>query len=823
MSSTHDPRFFNLRHSATESTRILRYSLRRLRKRPALTIVAVFTLAVGIGVNTALFSVADAALLRVPYPNTKRLVMVWQTHLPAHNMRNVTSPANFLNWRIENTVFDQMATIFSDTTVVGGDFPEQVVRQTVTPSFFSMLGINAALGRTLQEATDNLEGAGQPAVLSYGFWQRRFGSDPHVLGTTIMIDGLPQTIVGVMPRDFTFLVKERSFTQRQPDLWVPMVFTPESHKLRGPYIQVMAMLRPGVNTDQAQSAMRSLAAVLAQRDPEAQEGWSVTLTPLQYQLTNEVRPALRILALAVGLVMFIACANVATLLIARARERRQEVAIRLAIGARPWEAVRQMLSDSMVLAGVAGLLGLLLAALSTDLLISRAPQSLIPIDKSHIDLRVLLFTAGLTLLTGFLSGLLPALQAFHTPVNDVLKTGARGHSEPHNKLFRGVFVVTVMALAVIVVIGSGLLIRSFAKLTAVDPGFNPQGLLTVRIDLPRKKYATEIQKAQFFAEVMDKARVIPGVRSASADEFLPFTGLIATTSAEVPGRSQNNSDQQFNVAVAPVESQFFETMGIRLLEGRSFNQADETEATHKVVISEDLAKKFFPNENPIGKMLQIHMRNRPPSEVIGIVREVKHAGLDAGEYMTAYWPLPEEAFSYATLVLRTDLDPLSLAPAVRRAVASVDKDQPIGDVRTMEDLLAASVAQNRFNTILLSLFAAIALLLAIIGIYGIISGNVEDRTKEIGIRMAVGANRAKIMSLVLRQAMTLAAVGVFIGIAASLLLTRLMRSLLFSTSPTDPMTFALVAGLLLIVALGACSIPARRATRVHPLTALRYE
>jgi len=823
VSQQSDPGASYIQDNVAGSIRGLRYSVRRLRKRPTFTIIAVLTLAVGIGANTALFSVIDAALLRLPYPNADRLVMVWQTHLPAQDLRNVTSPANFLDWRTENAVFEQIAAVYTDTTVIGGDSPEQVVRQTATPNLFSMLGINAALGRTFADANDSEKEDDQLTVLSYGFWQRRFGGDAHVLGTKVLVDGVPSTIIGVMPKDFTFLIKERSLTQRKPDLWVPMLFTPEIRKRRGPYMQVMALLRSGVNVDQAQSAMRNLAAVLADRDPEAQKGWSVTLTPLRDQLSGEIRPALRILSTAVGLVIFIACANVATLLLAQGAERRREIAVRRAIGASAWEATRHVLSDSLLLAVLGGLLGTILAAGGTSVLMSLAPRNLMPAKEAHIDIRVLLFTAALTLLSALLSAVIPALETSRTPVNEVLKTGRPGQGEPHRRSMRSAFVVLEMALAIIVVIASGLLIRSFARLTAVDPGFNPRGILTVRVELPRKKYATDAQRAQFFSDVMDKVRAIPGVRSASADAFLPFTGLIAAMGVDVPGRPAHEADKELTVAVAPIESQFFETMGIRLLKGRSFNQAEEREASHRVIISEDLAKHLFPNENPIGKMIEIQWAHHPPSEVIGVVQEVKHAGLDADEYKTAYWPFPEQPLSYMTLVLRTDIDPVSLAPAVRHAVASVDNDQPIGDVHTMEDLLSASVARNRFNTMLLALFAAVALLLVVVGIYGVISGTVEERTQEIGIRMAVGADRSRVLRLILRQGMTLVAVGILIGFGASLLVSRLMMNLLFATKPTDPLTFISVAGLLTVVAFAACSVPAWRATRVEPLTALRHE
>jgi putative ABC transport system permease protein len=805
----------------------VRYGWRVLRKSPGFSMVAILTLALGIGANTAIFSVVDSALIRpLPYPNANRLTMVWERRLPDGETQNVTSPATFLHWREQNRVFDQLAACFNGTGILtGGDSPERLAVQNVSPNLFSMLGVNAALGRTLQSSQDSKDDSEAVAVLSFEFWQRRFGSNPRIVGADIRLDGKPYRVVGVMPRGFQFFVKQGSFGQKLPELWVPMNFSEKSRSRHGRYLQVLGLLHSGVTLPQAQSQMTSLASSLEAQDPESMKNWSVNLVPLRTQLVGDIRPALQVLLGAVGLVLLIACTNVATLLLARAKSRSHEIAIRVALGAKPKRVIRQVLTESFLLAALGGVAGLLLARWGADALLSLAPKNLIPLDGVQVDTRLLVFTVAASLFTGLLFGSVPAFQAARARPNEDLKEGGwSGRQGVHSRRTRNLFVVAEIALALVLLAGSGLLIRSFARLMAVDPGFQAKGLLTARVELPSSKYNTDEKISEFYAQLLERIRQLPGVRSASADSFLPFTGIIAGTGVEVEGRPQIPIAEQPTVDVAVVEPQFFETMGIPLLRGRSFTDREAREVSHKAVISHAMAQQLWPNEDPIGKHVTIHMKNQDvPSEVIGMVGDVKHAGLDAELHPTAYWPHPELAFSFMTLVVRADGDPMALAPAIRDVVRSLDQDQPVVDMSSMEGLLSLSLARARFSTVMLGVFAGMALLLAIIGIYGVVSYGVAERTREIGIRVALGAQQTDVTQMILREGLVLAGSGVAIGIGVALAVTRLMVSLLFATSANDPATFAGVAGLLVAVAVFACCIPARRAARVDPIEALRYD
>ncbi|HVO80977.1 MAG TPA: ABC transporter permease [Terriglobales bacterium] len=805
----------------------IRYGLRMLRKNPGFTTVAVLTLALGVGANTAIFSIVNAVLIRpLPYPNANRLVMVWERQAGQAETQNVTSPATFLNWKEQNTVFDQLAACFNGTAILtGGDSPEQLTVQDVSPNLFSMFGVNAALGRTLQDSSDGSPSSGDVVVLSFELWQRRFGSDPGIVGRKITLNGQPNTVVGVMPRGFQFFVKHQSFSQKSPEVWAPLTFSEKARTRHGRYLQAIAELRAGVTLPQAQSAMEGLARTLAAQDPDSMKGWSVNLVPLRQQLVGNIAPALWILLAAVGLVLLIACANVATLLMARGRSRSSEVALRIALGARPRRIVLQMLTESFLLAGFSGVAGLLIARWATSGLLAMAPPDLIPAEGVRLDLPVLGFAALIAMATALLFGMLPALQASRIRPNDQLKEGGRSGTEAgHHGRARSVFVVVELSLSLVLLAGSGLLIRSFSRLVAIDPGFQPQGLLTARVELPASKYSTDPQRSEFFAQVLDRIRHLPGVQSASADAFLPFTGIIAATGVEVEGRPVLPIAEQPVIDVAVVEPHFFDTMGIPLLQGRSFTDREAREVSHKVVISRAMAKKLWPKEDPIGKHVTIHMKREDvPSEVIGVVGDVKHDGLDADVHATAYWPHPELAFSFMTLIARTDGDPLALAPAIRETVRSMDRDQPVVDIASMPELLSISLARARFNTVILAGFASMALLLAVIGTYGVISYGVTERTHEIGVRMALGAEQADILAMVLRQGLALAFAGAAIGVLVAFALSRFLTSLLFGTSPTDPVTYAAVVCLLALVALAASYVPARRATKVDPMTALRYE
>ena len=804
----------------------VRFGCRMLARNPGFAAIAVLTLALAIGANTAIFSVVNATLIRpLPYPNSSRLVMVWETRLPDLDKQNVTSPATFLNWQKDNTVFEGLAVCFNGTGVLtGAGVPEQLPEQLVSPNLFSLLGVNAMMGRVFVPAQDGGADA-NPIILSYPLWQRHFGSDPNILGTKVVVDDKPRTVIGVMPRGFQFFVKQQSFYPKPPEMWVPMNFTSQQASSHGRYLQAIGLLRPGVSLSLAQSAMTSLARQMATNDPEAMKNWGVNLVPLRTQLVGEFEPGVRYLQAAVGVVLLIACANVATLFLARAAFRKHEIAIRMAVGAGTRRVVRQILTESCLIAVLGGLTGLLLAWWSTKALLAFAPANLIPLEGVTLDLRVLAFTLATALLAGILFGTVPALQAARTSPREPLKEGGReGTGSLHRSRARSSFVVAEVALALILLTGAGLLLRSLTRLMAVDPGFEPKNILTAWVQLPLSKYEKDQQRSQFYAQLLSRLRQLPGVRAASADAFLPFAGIIAGTGVDVEGRPVLPIAEKPVVDVTLVEPQFFETMGIPLLQGRTFNEREGVEVSHKVVISETMAKQLWPNENPIGKHVTIYMKkDNVPSEVIGVVGDVKHAGLGAELRPTAYWPFPELSFSFMVVVLRTDGDPLALAPALRDTVLSLDKDQPVADIRTMSSLLSASLARTRFATVLMAAFAGMALLLAVLGIYGVVTYIVEERTREIGIRVALGESYRGIIALLLKQGMRLAGLGIVIGTAASLGLTRLLVKLLFSTKPADPVTFVTVVLGLGGVALAACFLAARRATRVDPMTALRWE
>jgi putative ABC transport system permease protein len=804
----------------------LRFGWRMLAKNPGFTLIAVLTLGLGIGANTAIFSVVNATLIRpLPYPNASRVVMVWESRLPDKDKQNVTSPANFLHWQRNTTVFEAMSICFNDTGVLtGSGAPEQIPIQAVSPNLFSLLGVNAAMGRVFVPAQDNAAGTGDVAILSFELWQRRYGSDPNILGAKVFVDDKPRTVVGIMPRDFQFFVKQGSFYQKAPQMWVPMNLAGENAKSQGRYLQAMALLRPGVTLAQAQSSMVSMAQQMAIDNPEAMKGWTVNLVPLHSQFVGDIASGLRYLQAAVGLVLLIACANVATLFLARAAARKHEIAIRMAVGAASGRVVRQILTESCLIAFLGALAGLLFAWTGTRALLNLAPANLIPVEGVGIDLRVFLFTTVVALATGVLFGAVPALQAARTAPREPLNEGARSGLGAQRSRARSSFVVAEVALALILLAGAGLLVRSLTRLMNVDPGFNPKNVLTASVQLPHKRYEKDERRAQFYAELLERLRQLPGVHAASANPFLPFTGIIAGTGVDVEGRPSLPMAEKPVIDVTIVEPQFFETTGVPLLQGRTFSQREGVEPSNKVVISETMAKKLWPGENPIGKHVTIYMKKEnAPSEVIGVVGDVKHAGLEEEVRGTAYWPYPELSFDFMTLVVRTDGDPLALAPAVRETVLSLDKDQPIADIRTMESLLSASLARTRFATALMAAFAAMAVVLAVLGIYGVVTYIVEERTREIGIRVALGASYNGIIRLLLKQGMTLAGLGIAIGTLASLGLTRLLVKLLFGTKPADPLTFISVVFGLAAVAITACYLAARRATSVDPMTALRWE
>jgi putative ABC transport system permease protein len=807
-------------------TQDARYAMRMLLKNPGFTLVATLALALGIGANTAIFSVVNAVMIRpLPYRDASRLVMVWENNRSRGKPQNVVSPANFLDWKEQSDAFEDMAA-FYDTlfNLTGLDDPEEIPGQRVTLNLFGLLGAEPMLGRAF-EPDDAQPSRQDSVILSYGLWQRRFGGDPNIIGKTIKLNAEIYTIIGVMPPDYQLFVKNNSTTGTRAEIWAPMMFEKEDRVRRGRYISAVARLKDGVTLGQAQSQMDALGDALERQYPDFNTGWGINLVPFREQFTGEIRRPLLVLLGAVALVLLIACANVANLLLARAASRQREIAIRLAVGASRARVIRQLLIESTLLAVLGGAAGLLLAMWGVDALVGLGPKELLPTSGASINLLVLGFTLSVSLLTGLVFGLAPAIEATHSNLNETLKEGGKAAvSGRRSHRLRNLFVIAEIAMALVLLIGSGLLVKSFVKLQAVSPGFNPDHLLTVRLRLPYKTYPDADQHVRFFRDALARVRQIPGVRSASAVSFLPFAGPGAATGFSVAGRPWPRPGEWPVADVRVCDGDYFQTMGIPLVKGRTFSEREQTVPSHVVVINETLAREMFPDEDPIGKRLFIQMMNDPPAcEIIGVVGDVKHSGLDQQPRSMTYWPHVELAYPGMTLVARTEGGPLGYVTAVRREVQALDNDQPIANVYTMEQLLSESVARARFSATLLAIFAGVALVLAAVGIYGVMSYAVTQRTHEIGIRMALGADQAAVMRMVIRQGMTLAVIGVGAGVAASLALTQLLASLLFGVRATDPLTFITIALALTGVALGACFVPARRATKVDPMVALRYE
>jgi putative ABC transport system permease protein len=807
----------------------LRYGFRMLLKKPGFTVTAILALALGVGATSAVFSVINGVMLRtLPYKNAARVVMLWERNRQSERSRNVVSPANFLDWQEQSSSFDEMAA-FYDTrgNLTGMGDPEEIPRQVSTGNLFTLLGAEAALGRTYTNE-DAEPGRNNVIVLSNGLWKRRFGASPQVIGQTITLNSKPYTIIGVMPADFKWFIKENSQTGKPAEMWSPFKLTEEYRTPkfgRGRWLSVVARLKPGITFEQAQSEMNAVAGRLEQQQAEFNSNWGVNVVQLRQQLAGEIKTSLLVLLGAVAFVLLIACANVANLMLARAASRQKEMAIRTALGAGRWRVARQLLTESVLLALVGGCLGLLLASWGVDMLVALSPQNLIGAETVGLNLPVLGFTLVVSLLTGIIFGLAPALEASKLNLNETLnEAGKSGMGSPRSRRLRNSLVVAEIALALVLLVGAGLMIKSFARLQAVDPGFDPGNLLTMRVLLPAAKYKDESQSVAFFRQAVQRIGALPGVSSVGTISFLPFASLGAATDFRIEGQPAPAPGNEPDADVRVTDENYFRTMNIPLLSGRTFTEKEAIEARHVAVINEALARKYFAGENPIGKRIIVDMKDSPePTEIIGVVGDAKYNKLEGESRAMVYWPHPELAYSSMTIVIRTKGDPLRLAAAAGREIQAIDKDQPVADVRTMESWLSESVSRTRFGTLLLSLFAALALLLSAIGIYGVMSYAVTQRTQEIGIRMALGAQRSDVMKMILGHGMGLTLAGVALGLIASLALTRVMSSLLFDISATDPSTFVVISLLLMCVAFLASYVPARKATRVDPMIALRYE
>ena len=812
----------------------LRFAVRMLWKSPVFTAIAVITLALGIGANTAIFSVVNTVLLRpLPYENPDRLMMVWGNFQRLGIERLPAKAAEFIDYQDQNDVFEKIAAFNNaEFNFTGTGEPERVTGARVSASLFPLLGAQATLGRTFL-AEENQPGRDNVMIVSHGLWQRRFGSDPALIGKTLTLNDRSYTVVGVMPAGFQFPHQSLSFAERA-DVWVPIPFTAEQLGQReGPYNNyVIARLKPGVTLEQARAGMSTIASRLEQQYPHAYKGpkgedggWRMTIVPLHDEVVGKSRLALLVLLGTVSFVLLIACANVANLLLARAGARQREFAVRTALGAGRFRLIQQLLTESILLALLGGAVGLTLAIWGVDLLASLDPGNIPRLKEIKIDSLVFGFTFLVSLLTGLFFGLVPVLQATKLDLTETLKEGGRSLTGSRGQQrLRSLLVISEVALALVLLTGAGLMIRSFLRLQSASPGFDPRNVLTVELSLPRYKYPERFQVAAFYQRLMQGIETLPGVHSASMTSSLPLSEASMDDPFTIEGRP-------FDITNAPVAGHrtigpnYFLTMNIPILGGRDFSDRDTGDAPRVAIINERMASTFWPGEDPIGKRIKLGgpQPSNPWITIIGVVGNLPHRELYSSVKPGWYLPHLQAPSQHMYLVVRTGSDPLSIAAAVRNQVTEADKDLPVSNIRTMDQLISQSIAPWRFNMLLLSLFAGIALILAAVGIYGVISYSVTQRTHEIGIRMALGAQTGDVLRLVVGQGLRLVLIGVAIGLGVAFALTRIMSSLLYGVKATDPITFTGIPVLLTGVALLACYLPARKAMKVDPMAALRNE
>ncbi len=808
----------------------LRYAARVLRKSPGFTLIAVIAVALGVGANSAIFSVVNAVLLKpLDYRDPSQLVLL-QHNYKKLDLKATVAPAGYAYYRDNAKSFSDVAafTGFS-ANLTGEGEPERLNAMYVTSNIFPALGAQAAQGRTLLPE-ENDAGHNKVVVLSDGFWHRRFAGLP-VVGKSVMLNGEPYTVVGIMPPSFN-LGREFGFGQT-PDLWAPITFKPEQLApdtgWSVEYLSVVARMKPGVGIQQAQAEMDSIASDVRRQfltDTE-ESSWGLLLTPLDEFVVGKIRTALWILLGAVLFVLLIACANVANLTLARSAVRQKEIAVRTALGASRWRVVRQLLTESVLLSLVGGGVGLLLAMWGVDLLLKLNGSKIPRAAEIGLDSRVVLFTLGVSLLTGIVFGLAPAFQTTDVNLHDTLKEGGRSGKTGVRRGVRNALVVAEMSFAVVLLVGAGLLIRSFMELQQVSPGFEPRGVLAMQVSLPQNKYADAQARALFGRRMLEQLRALPGVKTAGTSTSLPMSGSNQSGSFNIEGQPQVPGQDPPHGSRWLASEDYFETMGIRLVRGRLFDAHDTSDAQQVAIVDETLARKYWGTEDPVGKRISFEGPDNKPiwREVVGLVEHVRNEGLE-GESRGAYYAPYAQATGGGPnlfIVVRTDGDPASLAPSVRGAIANIDGDLPVFRVATMEQMVSDSLAQRRFSMLLFGIFAALALVLAVVGLYGVMSYAVAQRTHEIGLRMALGAQGGDVLRMVVGQGMGLVAVGLGLGLLGALALTRLMSSLLYGVSATDPLTYAGIAILLGSVALLASYLPARRATKVDPMVALRYE
>jgi predicted permease len=801
-----------------------RYALRQLRKNPAFTAVAVLTLALGIGANTAIFSVVNAVLLRpLPYKNDSRLVVI------LNKGRNPVAPANFIDWRSQSQSFSHMgAAEYWTPNLTGTDNPEKLWALHITPDIFPMLGVDPLLGRVFlpeeQEA-----GKEHEVVLSYSLWQSHFAGDPEIIGRSVALSGETYTVVGVMPRDFKFA----PFWATKAELWTPLALGSRLADRGGSSLRVFARLKPGVSLEQAQAEMFGITSRMEREFPGTNQDMHVV--SLREKVVGNIRPALLVLLGAVGFVLLIACANVSHMLLARAAARREEVALRTALGAGRWEMLRQFLTESVALAFMGGCAGLLLAVWGVRVLLALSPEGIPRAETVRVDGHVLLFALGISLVTGLGFGIVPAWKATAVNLSDVLKEGERGSSEGlgRNRL-RGLLIASEFALAVVLLAGAGLMVRTFFALQHVDPGFDPQGVVSMVVGVAGTEQAAAGHTGNFYREVLQKVSAVPGVEFASGINHLPLAGDEWGFPFHIEGRPPERPGEDLVATYRVVFPGYFQTMQIPILRGRDVTDADNLRSPGVIVINEYLAHRYWPGEDAIGKRITFDDPAKNPSwlTVVGVAKNTARSNWVSPPeeevflpYLQnrAYLDTPSPPFAYLTLVVRASRDPAALAPDIRKAIRSLDKNIPISEIQTMNLVVAEANGQSRFYMVLLGAFAAIALILAGVGIYGVMSYSVSRRTHEIGVRMALGAQGRDVLRLVVFQGIIQAMAGIAVGLAGALALSRLMAGLLYGTRPTDPTTFVAAVLVLGGVAVAASYIPARRASKVDPMVALRYE
>jgi putative ABC transport system permease protein len=797
----------------------VRYGLKTLGKSPGFTTVAVLALAIGIGANTAIFSVVNAVLIRpLPFREPDRLVRIWESNPERNAPLFSISAANYLDWREQCTSFERIEAYRREqpVAIAGDDGPEQVMSGRFSAGLPGVLGLAPQLGRSFV-ADEERPGSGAVAILGHGFWQRRFGGDPGVIGKPITLDGEPYTIVGVMPEGFVL-------PNNAAEVWTPLAFSGPELDRANRFLRVLARLKPGVPLEQATAELAAVAARLAEQHPDANRGWGVAVQGLQETVVDaRVRRALLVLLGAVGFVLLIACANVANLLLARAAGRGREIAVREALGASRGRIVRQLLTESMLIALAGGALGLLLAAWGIDFLAALDPGTIPRVAEVDVDGRVLGFTLATSVLTGLAFGLFPALRASAQDLNTALKEGGQDRSGERGRGFRSTLVVLEAALALVLLIGAGLLARSFVRLQEVSLGFEPRGVTALQISLPKSRYPEAAQARDFVGRLIERVATLPGVTAAGAASTVPMFGGNTMTAFTVEGRpSQPGEYEAADFRV--VTPGYLDTLGVPLLRGRGLTPADDEGAPPVLVINETFARRYWPGEDALGKRIAIRGVEGEPHTVVGVVGDVRELEAETEPRPTMYQPLMQfPAMRSMTVVARAEGEPEGLAAALREQVWAIDRDQPIASIASMEEIVGRSIAEPRFNALLLGLLAGVALLLALVGIAGVVAYGVARRTREIGVRMALGAHPDDVLRLVLVQGLRPVLAGVAIGLPAAYASSRVLSGLLFGVSPTDPWTYAGVAALLVAAAAVACWVPARRAARVDPVVALRTD